>query len=264
MHWVMRSRFLLTAAVPALLLLAAAPAHAAPDPEGQRTFATAGCGGAGGVHANEFTVPLGVTELTIEARGAAGKGSGSADGGDGLELTHELSVTKGDKFYFCVDEGAGAAGVGPGATAGGGYTLVSRNADLSNPMMIAGGGGGASSNSPNAAGGGPAGFPLGIAGSGWIGSTLTYGTGATSSVPGVGGTSVMPISNGETAPAATAEAAERACTRRAAAPAAGTSAAAAAPVPSTRSAPAAEAAAEAASAASPRARTPGPPRRPRR
>ncbi len=162
-----------------------------------RTFATAGCGGAGGVHANEFTVPLGVTELTIEARGAAGKGSGSADGGDGLELTHELSVTKGDKLYFCVDEGAGAAGVGPGAAAGGGYTLVSRNADLSNPMMIAGGGGGASSNSPNAASGGPAGFPLGIAGSGSIGSTLSYGTGATSSVPGVGGTSVMPISNGE-------------------------------------------------------------------
>ena len=68
MHWVMRSRFLLTAAVPALLLLAAAPAHAAPDPEGVRTIATAGCGGAGGVNANEFTVPLGVSELTIEAR----------------------------------------------------------------------------------------------------------------------------------------------------------------------------------------------------
>ncbi|MBL0882881.1 MAG: hypothetical protein IBJ16_05990, partial [Chitinophagaceae bacterium] len=96
-----------------------------------------------------FTVPAGVTSLTIKGIGADGGNSTSSgvNGGRGASLTGTFAVTPGQVIYMVVgqrgsndepDFGLGAAGGG-----GGTYISASPFGILATPMMVAGGGGGA-------------------------------------------------------------------------------------------------------------------------
>jgi len=91
-----------------------------------------------------FTVPAGVTSLTITAIGATG-GKASAwtpAGGKGASMTGTFSVTPGDVLKVLVG-GAGADGIVAstfGSGGGGGGSFVTTNTDT--PLIIAGGGGG--------------------------------------------------------------------------------------------------------------------------
>lgn len=84
-----------------------------------------------------FTVPAGVTSVTIEAWGAQGW-SGTYSGGLGGYATGTLAVTPGQDLYINVG-GQGAVAVGTGVPSGGGWN---------------GGGNGQTNGSPNSAGGG--------------------------------------------------------------------------------------------------------------
>jgi hypothetical protein len=129
-------RILLT--VPIALAAVPAVAHA-----GTLRLDTVGCQGANGVTDNQFTVPTGVTSLSVTAHGAAGGGS---TGGQGQWITGTITVSPGDTLYACVDEGGGTGGIsgtGPNGYDGGGYALISKFQDFSSPYVIAGGGGGA-------------------------------------------------------------------------------------------------------------------------
>jgi len=121
-----------------------------------------------------FTVPSGVTQVFIEAKGAAGW-SGSWSGGEGGYAEGQLAVTPGQDLYIYVGgQGTGASGAyqpdgggwngggdgqnnGGGASVGGGggasdvRTVYSSNplnsASLPSRVLVAGGGGGATNNS---------------------------------------------------------------------------------------------------------------------
>jgi len=98
-----------------------------------------------------YTVPAGVTSLTIEAWGAQG-GSTSYAGGAGGYATGNLSVTTGDVLYVYVGNQAtstagGYNGGGQGflsGRGGGGASDVRKNGTaLTDRVIVAGGGGGA-------------------------------------------------------------------------------------------------------------------------
>ncbi|MGV3596011.1 MAG: glycine-rich protein [Sediminibacterium sp.] len=96
-----------------------------------------------------FTVPAGVTSLTIKGIGADGGSSTSSgvNGGRGASLTGTFAVTPGQVIYMVVGQrgsddepsfGLGAAGGG-----GGTYISASQFTIPATPMLVAGGGGGA-------------------------------------------------------------------------------------------------------------------------
>ncbi len=103
----------------------------------------------------DYTVPAGITELTIEAVGASGSyinSGGIIGGGTGGTVTATFTVTPGDIIRFIVgEEGERAINGGGG---GGGATAVINcgnsggNCDAGNGtvLLIAGGGGGAGLN----------------------------------------------------------------------------------------------------------------------
>jgi hypothetical protein len=140
--------------------------------------------------AQPFTVPAGVTQVTIAAYGAAGGGStcrGSSAGGNGGLTLATVPVTPGETLTVTVGgygdcqliggvitqvagfNGGGLGGSGGYGTgaAGGGASDVRRGSGLANRIIVAGGGGG----------GGSYGGPFG--GVGGVGGTTTGGTGAT-------------------------------------------------------------------------------------
>ncbi len=82
-----------------------------------------------------FTVPAGVTKLTIETYGAQG-GNGSYEGGYGARMKGDFDVISGQSIKVLVG-GQGGSGNNGG---GGGGTFVTTSADY--PLCIAGGGGG--------------------------------------------------------------------------------------------------------------------------
>jgi hypothetical protein len=85
----------------------------------------------------QFVVPAGVTEITIEARGAQGGFNNSGDaGGLGASITGTITVTPGQILNVLVG-GQGGTGTQGG---GGGGSFVTTNANV--PLVIAGGGGG--------------------------------------------------------------------------------------------------------------------------
>lgn len=132
----------------ALPFLIAAPfaIAAAPAQAGTVSLETAGCGGAGGVTANDWTVPAGVTSVSIFARGASGGlARGLSRGGQAAYVQGRLSVTPGEVLHVCVDVGGGRGGASPDGDGadGGGYTSLHRRTDLVESLLIAGGGGGA-------------------------------------------------------------------------------------------------------------------------
>ena len=101
---------------------------------------------------NTFTVPAGVTKITVVARGGAGGGGGGSvenkrggRGAAGSTVTAtDLGVTPNQQLQVTIGQGGkGGAGVGAQAKSGGGggstsVTLASTGA----PLVIAGGGGG--------------------------------------------------------------------------------------------------------------------------
>jgi hypothetical protein len=106
-----------------------------------KSFTTKGC--------STFTVPPGVSSVTVDAVGGAGQsGFGGGSGGNGDEIKATLAVTGSQVLDVCVAFGGGAGGatappsVGQGGGNGGGASGVSRATDFSAPAVVAGGGGG--------------------------------------------------------------------------------------------------------------------------
>lgn len=124
-----------------------------------------------------FTVGAGVTQLTIEARGAQGGGD---KGGLGASITGSFSVTPGETLGVLVG-GRGfvtSQGVNYGAGGGGG-TFVYRDLFDPLPLIAAGGGGGQAEDGFGVAGWG---------GAGSANSNSTFGlTNSSSSSGGTGG-----------------------------------------------------------------------------
>lgn len=143
-----------------------------------------------------YTVPAGVTNVTVKAWGGGGGGGGGStygsggDGGGGGFTQTTLSVTPGETLNINVGGGGGAGDFSSGnygdysgdGGGGGGYSQVLRG---STPLAIAAGGGGGgggdnssySSGGQGGAGGGNTGVSGGYSGSsaGGDGGTQTYG-----------------------------------------------------------------------------------------
>jgi methionine-rich copper-binding protein CopC len=145
-----------------------------------------------------FTVPNGVTSITVDGYGAGGGDSSGNSGGNGARVQTTLTVTPGDILYIYVGEtgwdaahgstpstsfnGGGKGGQSNIGTqsggSGGGQTDIRTSTSTSDIIMVAAGGGGAS-----AAGNGGSG---GQTGSDGVGSSK--GLGASQSSGGTKGT----------------------------------------------------------------------------
>jgi len=155
-----------------------------------------------------WTVPSGVTSLTVVANGAKGSnttGDSNTTGGSGGRVSATLSVTGGEALYFYVGgvgtqgpannnassggfNGGGLGGKGNGSNSsggGGGGASDIRTAvgDLSSRLIVAGGGGGAGYYGGGGAGGGLTGGSGLVAPSGSV-----VATGGTQSAGGTGNT----------------------------------------------------------------------------
>uniref|UniRef100_UPI003B63A55D glycine-rich protein n=1 Tax=Streptomyces sp. NRRL F-2664 TaxID=1463842 RepID=UPI003B63A55D len=158
-----------------------------------------------------FTVPVGITSLSITATGESGgrpvRGNANSVGGTGSVVSAMLAVGQGEPvepgstLYVNVAVGGGPAGVAPGRPdltggAGGGASdvrtcsseasgcVLTGNADNDPRLIVAAGGGGGSLS----AAGGAAGFPEGQAAVRGPGSTLAQaGGGGTQTAGGEGG-----------------------------------------------------------------------------
>tara|TARA_B110001469_G_C9646065_1_gene326577 strand:- start:1227 stop:2933 length:1707 start_codon:yes stop_codon:yes gene_type:complete len=89
-----------------------------------------------------YTVPAGVTSVTIEAYGAEGGGGNVYDGGKGASMIGDFIVTPGDELTILVGEMGISSSIYQGG--GGGGTFVVDF--LGSPLIIGGGGGGAPHN----------------------------------------------------------------------------------------------------------------------
>ncbi len=98
-----------------------------------------------------WTVPTGVTDITIEAHGAAGgykSGSGGGNGGRGAVITGDFSVTPGDTIKLLVGQRGNGSSTCCGdngnqsAAGGGGGTFIWVEGTSDTTLMIAAGGGG--------------------------------------------------------------------------------------------------------------------------
>ncbi|MGA2759438.1 MAG: hypothetical protein ABSF08_03825 [Candidatus Cybelea sp.] len=130
------------------------PADGTPDHlPGQRTFHYTG-------GAQDFKVPVGVTHITVVARGAAGGGYGNYEGRDiqafGGRVRAIIPVRSGEKLVVFVGgqgsrsfggfNGGGSGGGEPpccGYGGGGASDIRQRGDTLANRILVAGGGGGA-------------------------------------------------------------------------------------------------------------------------
>jgi hypothetical protein len=143
-----------------------------------------------------FTVPAGVTSLTVKMWGGGGGGGGGANGsvggagGGGGYVLETISVTPGENLTIYVGGGGGGGAYNNGGNdaggggGGGGYSSIYRG---STPLgLVSGGGGGGGARNANAGGAGGAGGGT----SGLSGATVGNGVGgqgATSSSGGTGG-----------------------------------------------------------------------------
>ncbi|MGQ9545755.1 MAG: InlB B-repeat-containing protein [Dehalococcoidia bacterium] len=167
-----------------------------------------------------WTVPEGVTNITVEAWGAGGAGGGSVNitctgsagggGGGGAYATSNLTVTPGDILFVVV--GGGGTGVTGGNGTDGGASFVGNNTIASDAFVLAAGGKGGAANTaenqtaPGGAGGSIvdstgqyilAGEAGGFGGEGW---NITSGAGGKCAGPGggSGGKGVDPSSDNAT------------------------------------------------------------------
>ena len=153
-----------------------------------------------------FTVPAGVTSLTIAASGGEGGPADGARGGLGGSSTATIDVTPGEALAIfvggagvrgtnvkTVQGGFNGGGLGPptaltGAGSGAGASDVRRGTGgLADRMIVAGGGGGAGSTATGAGVAGGAGGGT-VGGSGGSSAGATGGGGGTQSAGGAGGT----------------------------------------------------------------------------
>lgn len=181
----------------AALVLAPVPASVMDATPTHDSYTTADT--AAGI-AVEWTVPEGVTSVTITASGGNGGTSKTErPGGRGATLTVVLAVEPGQVLAFTLGAdgtatGPGGIGYGPGgnginAGGGGGSTAVL----LDGVVAIVAGGGGGSATSSSAGGGGAAGTPDGQPGARRGGAGGTAGTGGIGVAPwgGPGGSSYV-------------------------------------------------------------------------
>ncbi len=140
--------------------------------------------------AQDFTVPAGVTQLKVVARGARGAGSPKADGG---RVHAVIPVTPGEKLVVYVGgdateltggfNGGGSSGVGSRSIysgfGGGGASDVRQGGDkLVDRILVAGGGGGQGGRAP---------YYSYLGGVGGEGGGYTGGSGANGPYSGGGG-----------------------------------------------------------------------------
>ncbi|MCA9402259.1 MAG: hypothetical protein KC897_00635 [Candidatus Omnitrophica bacterium] len=167
-----------------------------PDPDGFGTIAFTVAGN------NNFTVPCGVTDITVKAWGGGGGGGAGGSvgaggaGGGAAYAEAELSVAPGEVLTVHVGgggTGGSTAGNAGGGGGGGGRSEVERSAT---PLIVAGGGGGGGGgdNSSATAGGagGAGGGATGIDGSdsstsGGGGGGTTSGASGSGGAAGTGG-----------------------------------------------------------------------------
>ncbi|SEP75586.1 Por secretion system C-terminal sorting domain-containing protein [Neolewinella agarilytica] len=110
-----------------------------------------------------FTVPVGVTSLTVTAVGADGGNAGANLGGSGAIATSTFSVSPGQKFQIAV----GIAGGQVRGGGGGGSGIRTLENGLNGLILIvAGGGGGAGGGEGALGGGGGTEFGIGAGGTG--------------------------------------------------------------------------------------------------
>ncbi|MDB5177099.1 MAG: hypothetical protein JWN75_767 [Candidatus Saccharibacteria bacterium] len=144
---------------------------------------------------SSYTVPTGVTSITVKAWGAGGgggagggTGAGGAGGGGGY-VTTTISVTPGETLNVYVGGGGGAGtrNTGGGGGGGGSFSGIARGAV---PLAIAaggaGGGGGNNAAARTGGAGGAGGGTTGVTG-GSAGGTAPVPTGGTGGTPSSGG-----------------------------------------------------------------------------
>lgn len=146
-----------------------------------------------------FTVPTGVTSLTVKlwgAGGGGGAGGGAAsgatgaggNGGGGGGATGTVSVTAGEILYVDVGTAGSAGGTLDNGGDGGGYSAL-RRSDGTRLIVAAGGGGGGGSAAAVTGGAGSGGGSGTTAGNGGGSATTAKGgVGATVNPGGAGGT----------------------------------------------------------------------------
>ncbi len=129
-----------------------------------------------------FTVPAGVSSVTIECWGAqGGTGNGSQPGGLGGYAKGTLSVQSGSTLYVYVGGQNGTNGGGTGSTTGGyggGESDVRQGGTAyANWVIVAGGGGGGSygGGAAGGAGGGGSSCANGVGGAGGTSQSPQYG-----------------------------------------------------------------------------------------
>lgn len=167
----------------------------------------------------QFTVPAGVTRITVTANGAqGGTGYNGLTGGEGGSVTGTIAVTPGQVFDVVVGGKGGAGGngtagaagtngggggAGTGGWGGGGGGGESTFALSGTLLFVAGGGGGSAGASSDfggtpGGGGGTSGQAGGAGDSDNGGGGGGGGGGATPSTGGTGGTGLAPGGNGGT------------------------------------------------------------------
>ncbi|MDE2098569.1 MAG: hypothetical protein KGL39_15045 [Patescibacteria group bacterium] len=144
---------------------------------------------------SSWTVPAGVTSLTINAEGAVGGAGNTTTGGSGGSATGTITVTPGTTYYYCVGGSGGVGGSagycgGGGGTSsngsGGGMSWFGTQSSFSTSTVIIVGGGGGGGGGPTTGNGGGGGGTTGVTGTN--GSDTTGGGGGTQSAGGAAGT----------------------------------------------------------------------------
>lgn len=139
---------------------------------------------------SSFTVPTGITSITVKVWGAGGGGGAGSNssgrgghGGGGGFTQATLAVTPGESLTMSVGSGGTGATTNRYGGDGGGFSAVRRSATY---LAIAGGGagGGAGNGTQNGGAGGAGGGGNGQDGTA---GTASYGRGATTSTAGAGG-----------------------------------------------------------------------------
>lgn len=149
---------------------------------------------------SSFTVPLGVTEITIQTWGAGGGGGGRSSsnttargGGGGAFASSTLSVTPGTVLTITVGTGGSGGPAGNNAGSAGGFTAV--NQGMTVLVRAAGGAGGSSTDSGNGGAGGTVASSIGqtryaggngVAGGGGGAGTTGAGGNASGNTGGTG------------------------------------------------------------------------------
>ena len=162
-----------------------------------------------------FTVPVGVTSVTITALGSqGGSNAGGVVGGQGGQATGTLAVTPGDvlNVYVGGTNGFNGGGTNPahpcaaarGGNGGGASDVRLNSTALAQRVIVAGGGGGAGGQRVNgcgrgSGGGGGGGYFGGGGGASWPFASTTLPGGGTQVAGGNGGTTTYGPGNNGTA-----------------------------------------------------------------